>query len=75
MVGDFRQRHHFRKLTQSLQERVKHGAEESSCVLVAEIQSHQHVLDDVPDQRQQAAVRVSQHHCQHPGSLVTNTQI
>lgn len=48
---------------------MQHGAEERRRALVAEIQSRQHVLDDVGHQRQQAAVRVSQHHRQHPGSL------
>lgn len=60
-------------LTQGLDERVQHGAEERRRALVAEIQSRQHVLDDVGHQRQQAAVRVSQHHRQHPGSLRTET--
>ncbi len=46
-------------LTQCFHERVQHRTEKSSCVVVAEIQSHQHILNDVPDQRQQAAVRVS----------------
>lgn len=52
---------------------MQHGAEESSSVVVAQIQSHQHVLNDVADQRQQAAVRVTQHHCQHTRSLASET--
>lgn len=54
---------------------MQHRAEQSSCVVVTEIQSHQHILNDVPDQRQQAAVWVSQHHCQHSWSLTNRTEI
>lgn len=62
-------------LTQSLHESVQHRAEEGSCVVVGEIQSHQHILNYVPDQRQQAAVGVSKHHCQHLRSLANKKGI
>lgn len=67
--------HRFLKLTQCLHKCVEHRAEKSSCVVVAEVKSHQYVLDNVPDQRQQATVRVYQHHRQYLWSLANKTEI
>lgn len=61
--------HHFWFLTQRLHERMQHRTEESRGVVVTQIKSHEYVLNNVLDQRKQAAVRVTQHHCQHPWSL------